>query len=260
MKDKDTVLITGIAGSLGSAFLKFLHKKYNIVGIDFNEWGIATLQKEYPETKFILGDFSEWRFDQYPCDYIIACGAYKHLPLGEENPSSFIDNNIIKLRTLFEEAYNHAVELLFISTDKAVEPTSLYGYTKAVGEELAKHYEFSVARLGNILNSSGSVIPVWEDCIAKGQPLPITDPEMTRYVIEADDAVKQIWDWFYLGDKFIVPNMGQPIRLIDLADKIYAKHNIPENKRAINIIGPRPNEKKHEKLYWDKEIIKEEDL
>lgn len=248
-----TVMITGICGSLGQAFVKLLHKRYNIIGFDFNEWGIATMQKEYPDVEFHLEDFSEWKFEQNPCEYIIHCGAYKHLPLGEENPNSFIDNNIIKLRKLFAEAYKNNVDLLFVSTDKAVEPCSLYGYTKAIGESLAKYYNFSITRCGNLLNSSGSVIPVWEDCIAKGQPLPVTDPEMTRYYIEVDEAARQMWDWFYLGDKLIVPTMGAPVKLIDMVNMVYDKHNIPESERKMIVTGPRPKEKMSEILRWPEE-------
>jgi UDP-N-acetylglucosamine 4,6-dehydratase/5-epimerase len=249
-----TVMITGIAGSLGQAFVKLLHKKYNIIGFDNNEWGIATMQKEYPDVEFHLEDFSEWKFEQNPCEYIIACAAYKHLPLGEENPNSFIDNNIIKLRKLFVEAYKNNVDLLFVSTDKAVEPCSLYGATKFIGERLATYYNFSIARCGNLLNSSGSVIPVWEDCIAKGEPLPITDGRCVRYVIEVEEAARQMWDWFYLGDKLIIPQCKK-ISIIDLADSVYEKHGIPPKKRAIKFIGLRDKEKLEEKLRWDWETV-----
>lgn len=246
------ILITG-AGSLGEAFVKYLHGKHTLTVIDSHEETIARLTNTYPNVKFILDDFSSWRYAEDPVEYVIHTAAYKHLPLGEKNPNAFIDTNIIKLRELFQEAYAHKCELLFISTDKAVEPCSLYGYSKAIGESLAKHYNFSITRCGNLLNSSGSVIPVWEDCIAKGKPLPLTDPEMLRYYIEVDEAARQMWDWFYLGDKFIIPNMEAPKRLIDLADMVYEKHNIPANKRAITIIGKRPHEKMIEKLRWPEE-------
>lgn len=247
------ILITG-AGSLGEAFINLLHKKYKLTVIDNCEWTVARLQKEYPKVKFMLEDYSEWKYDQDPVDYIIHTAAYKHLPLGEENPNAFIDNNIIKLRKLFAEAYKNNVELLFVSTDKAVEPCSLYGYTKAIGESLARYYNFSITRCGNLLNSSGSVIPVWEDCIAQGKPLPITDPEMTRYYIEVDEAARQMWDWFYLGDKLIIPQMDAPIRLIDLAEMVYKKHKVKPKDQKIQIIGRRPKEKMNEKLRWEDEV------
>lgn len=248
---KHQVLITG-AGSLGEAFIKLLHKKYDLTVFEINEWTVARLQKEYPDVTFVLEDYSEWKYDQHPTEYVIATAAYKHLPLGEENPNSFIDNNIIKLRRLFAEAYKNGVELLFVSTDKAVEPCSLYGYTKAIGESLARYYNFAITRCGNLLNSSGSVIPVWEDCIEKGKPLPITDGRCVRYFIEVDEAARQMWNWFYLGDKLIVPKC-EKISIIDLADKVYEKHNIPAEKRKIQFVGLRKNEKLIERLYWPEE-------
>jgi len=250
-----TILITGI-GSLGEAFLRLLHNQSNLICIDQNEWTIARLQKQYPDVKFILDDFANWKFNQYPVDYIVHTAAYKHLPLGEENPSSFIDNNIIKLRTLFQEAYQHGVELLFISTDKAVEPTSLYGYTKAIGEGLAKHYEFSVARLGNILNSSGSVIPVWEKAIDLEQPIPITDERMVRYFIEDIRAADQLWDMFCAGKKLIIPKC-EKIRLLDLLGEVLKRkgYQTPADyKPGVTIIGMREGEKMEEKLTWEGEI------
>jgi UDP-N-acetylglucosamine 4,6-dehydratase/5-epimerase len=248
------ILLTG-AGSLGEAFIRLLHTDNELTVIDNCEWTIARLQKQYPDVKFILDDFANWKFNQYPVDYIIHTAAYKHLPLGEENPSSFIDNNIIKLRTLFEEAYNHGVELLFVSTDKAVEPTSLYGFTKAIGESLAKHYEFSIARMGNILNSSGSVIPVWEKAIDLEQPIPITDERMTRYFIEDYEAANQLWHEFIQGKKLIIPKC-QKMRLLDLLGEVLKRKGYSdpsEYEFGIIIIGMREGEKLDEKLMWEGE-------
>lgn len=246
------ILITGGAGSLGKSFVKLL-EKHDLIVIDNSEWAIAELKSNFPNVKCVLGDFEQWKYDQDPVDYLIHLAAYKHLPLGEENPKSFIDNNINKTLTLFEEAYKYNVETLFMSTDKAVEPCSLYGYTKAIGESIARHFNFSIARCGNLLNSSGSVIPVWEQQIKDKKPLTITDPEMTRYVIEADEAARQIWDWFYLGDKLIIPQMDRPVRLIDLAETVYKKHKVKPKDQKIQIIGKRPKEKKHERLRWPDE-------
>lgn len=248
---KEKVLITGVTGTLGRAFLRLLHEKYDVVGIDFHEWGIAELKNEYPNTKFILGDFVNWCYEDLPVDYIIACGAYKHLPLGETDPLAFIENNIVKTAHLFKEAANYC-ELLFISTDKAVEPISLYGYTKAIGEHLAKYYGFSVARLGNILDSSGSVIPVWEDCIKKNLPVKITDERMSRYFIEDMDAVNQLWHEFIQGKKLIIPKCEE-IRLMDLLALVLDKHGYTTTTYApgVEIIGMRDKEKLQEKLRWD---------
>lgn len=245
------ILITGCAGSLGRAFTKLLVENHNIVGIDNSEWAVAEYQKEFPGVETLLKDFSEWRFDQNPVDVVIHCAAYKHLPLGEENPNSFIDNNIIKLRSLFAEAHKNNADILFISTDKAVEPCNLYGYTKAIGEKLARFYNGHIARCGNFLNSSGSVIPVWEKCLREDKPLPVTDLRMRRYVIDLDNAAEQIWNGYVLGDRLIIPKCRE-IYLQEMVDELLKSHNKPKDY-PIEIIGIRKGEKLQELLKWKDE-------
>ena len=250
-----TVLITGGAGSLGRAFVKLLHKDYRVVVIDSNEWAIAELQKEFPDVEVYLDDFVNWRFDEVPCDYLIHLAAYKHINLGEENPMAFIENNVLKTKKLFQEAYKYNVDTLFMSTDKAVEPISTYGYTKAIGENLAKDFDFAIARCGNILSSSGSVIPTWEDAINNKRPIPITDERMTRWVIEDFDAVNQIWDMFKSGKKLIIPQCTE-VRLLDLLTMVLKKHGYDkasDYEPGIQVIGLRNKEKLSEKLFWEDE-------
>lgn len=252
---KKKILLTG-AGSLGEAFIKYLNE--DLIVIDNHEETVARLSSKYPKVKFILDDFVEWKFDQNPVEYVIHTAASKHQPLGELNPNSFIDNNIIKTRKFFAEAYKNNVDLLFISSDKAVEPCCLYGYTKAIGESLARHYNFSIARCGNFLNSSGSVIPVWEQAIKDGKQIPITSEKMSRYVIEVDQAAKEIWDEFstvdedgnLCGNKLIIPDCEE-VTIMDLLSKVLEKHNKTFKNVKIKYIGIRPLEKLREKLRWD---------
>lgn len=243
------VLITGGAGSLGKAFVRLLSGSHELVVIDSNEWALAELQKEYPEVECHLMDFKDWKFDEIPVDYILHLAAYKHINLGEDNVEAFIDNNINKTRQLFEEAFRYNVEVLFMSSDKAVEPISVYGYTKAIGEALAEGYGFAVARCGNILSSSGSVIPTWENAIEKGLPIPITDERMTRWFIEDFDAANQIWDMFKSGKKLIIPKC-QEIRLLDLLTMVLKRHGKTLNDVTVEITGIRGKEKLSEKLEW----------
>jgi len=247
-----TILITGGAGSLGREFVRYLLAN-NIIVIDNNEWACAELQKEFPKVRIMLEDFSEWKYEQDPVDIVIHCAAYKHLPMGEINPNSFIDNNIMKTRKLFAEAYKHNADILYISTDKAVEPCSLYGYTKAIGEHLAKHYNGYVARCGNFLGSSGSVIPVWEKCLEEGKPLPVTDLSMKRYVIEIEDAVKQIWEGYKSRKKLIIPEMKE-MTIRELIDEVLERHDCQKDY-PIEIIGRRDKEKLEEKLKWKWEEV-----
>jgi len=248
------ILITGAGGSLGQEFIKQLYKYHYLIAIDNNEWSIAEIRDKYPKVKFLLEDFVEWKFDQDPVDLIIHCAAYKHINLGEDNVNSFIDNNIIKTRKLFAEAYKNNADILFISTDKAVEPISLYGFTKAIGERLAKHYNGYVARLGNILLSSGSVIPIWENSIQNNKPIPITDLKMKRYVIEVSKAVEAIWQGYLSGQKLIIP-ICRKIQLKDLLQEVLKKHHKSLEDVDIEIIGRRPGEKLEEKLRWKDESI-----
>jgi len=248
---KQVVLITGAGGSLGRELVKYLHESYQIIGMDNNEWACATLQNEYHDIKVLMKDFDKWRFDQDPCNILVHCAAYKHVNLCEDNPHDCIENNIIKTGKLFAEAFKNNVDILFISSDKAVEPCNTYGFSKAIGEKLCKHYNGSIARSGNFLGSSGSVIPIWEQCIAEGKPLPITDPKMTRYVIELPDAARQIWSEFLLGKKLIIPNM-EKLTLNELKLRVLHKHNLNDDYPS-KIIGPRPGEKMSEKLTWEGE-------
>jgi FlaA1/EpsC-like NDP-sugar epimerase len=244
------ILITGAAGSLGKAFVKYLKDEHTVIGVDSNEWAVAEFQQEFPDVEIHLNDFNNWRFHQDPVDIIIHCAAYKHVNLGEENVHTFVENNVTKTGKLFAEAYKHNVDIIFISTDKAVEPISTYGFTKALGERLAAHYNGYIVRLGNILSSNGSVIPVWEKCIAEGKPIPITDINMKRYVIEVNDAVKQIWDSFLEGYKLIIPKCEE-VSISDLFWKVTDKHKIKDI--PIEIIGIRPGEKLQEKMRWSHE-------
>lgn len=256
-----TVLITGGAGSLGKAFVRLLHNKHNVIVVDNNEWACAALQSEFPDVTVLMKDFEKYRFDDNPADVVIHCAAYKHVDLGELNPHSFIENNVTKTGKLFALCQQFNVDILFISTDKAVEPISTYGFTKALGERLAWHYGGKVARLGNILNSSGSVIPVWEQAIEEKKPIRITDERMTRYLIEDIDAVSQIWDGYLKGKRLIIPHMDEPVRLLDILLQVFQRHGYKEAadyEPGALIIGMRPGEKLHEKLRWDSELVSEE--
>lgn len=251
---KQTVIITGGAGSLGRAFCKLLHKDYQVIVIDNSEWAIAELQKEMPGVECYLMDFVDWKFDEIPCEYLLHLAAYKHINLGEVSHWAFLNNNVNKTHKLFEEAFKYNVDVMFMSTDKAVEPISFYGYTKATGEKMAQGFGFAVARCGNLLSSSGSVIPTWEKCIEDEKPIPITDERMIRWVTEDFEAVNQIWDMFHAGKKLIIPQCKE-VRIMDLLTDVLKKHGKTIDDVTVEIIGLRPGEKLREKLRWDDESI-----
>ena len=247
-----TILITGIAGSLGRAFTKLLQDEHDLIGVDNHEQSIVEFQHDFPGIKVMLSEFDEWKFDQDPVDLVIHCAALKHLPLGEENVNTFLDTNVIKTRKLFAECYKNNADFIFISSDKAVEPCNLYGYTKAIGEYLAKRYEGYISRSGNLLNSNGSVIPFWEKSIKENKPIKITDLRMKRWVIETDEAAKQIWQGYLKKNKLIICKCEE-ITLSDLLDKVLKLHgfeSVEDYKPGIEVIGNRFGEKLEEKLKW----------
>lgn len=241
-------LITGFAGSLGTAFTNYcLDRGDEVVGVDNNEWAVAAFPDHERLTK-VLADFTDAPPTDDPKGFyglIIHCAAYKHVDLIEANQYSAKVNNVEKTRLLYERIKG---PILFISTDKAVEPLSVYGKTKHEGEVFTRRAKGIIARLGNIMGSSGSVIPKWEAAIEKGEPLPITDPEMTRYMIPVDEAVEKIMTLYPQAQpgQVIIPSMGEPIRLGAMVGNLYPGY-------AVKIIGIRPGEKLHEKLKWDKE-------
>lgn len=249
------VLITGFAGTLGTAFTDhFLFHGWKVTGIDSNEWAVASFPDHDNLTK-VLGDFSDVT-GKY--DLTVHCAAYKHVDLLEQNPAACYENNVLNLEYLY-----HNVEgpILFISTDKAVEPVSVYGRSKGYGEMATFKRGGVVARLGNIIGSNGSVIPKWEECLDHWQQLPITDPHMTRYLIEANKAVARIMALYVQANfgEVIIPEMGYPIALMDMVNRVVdrweEKHpdEIRTRSTLFKTVGMRPGEKLHEKLKWDDE-------
>lgn len=248
----EIILITGYAGSLGTAFTKhLLLLGHEIIGVDNNEWAVASFGR-YDNLTQILGDYSEQNYPKV--DVVIHCAAYKHVDLGESNSWEFVENNVNKYKRFLDKIKTD--KLLFISTDKAVEPISVYGYTKAIGEALTRQNGGVVARCGNFLSSSGSVIPLWEGQIERSEPISITDERMTRYVIDLQSAVVQIWQQFRDGLQLIVPEMGEPKKLIDILGEVLKRQgfgSVDSYAPGIKIIGIRDGEKLEEKLKWEHE-------
>lgn len=257
MHVRRTILLTGGAGSLGKAFVKLLEPDHKLIVVDNSEWALAELKATFPAVECRLGDFSEYPFSGCE-DIVIHLAAFKHVEMGESDPASFVDNNLVKTIRFYQKLQQTLSRVLYVSTDKAVEPISVYGATKMIAEQLTRNIGGQVARLGNILSSSGSVIPLWEKAIAEKRPIPITDPTMTRYMIEADQAVKQIWEQFELGQQLIIPEMGEPVRILDMMAEVLKKHGFEkasDYQPGVEVIGMRPGEKLHEKLAWDSELL-----
>lgn len=253
------ILITGAAGSLGSEFTKqLLDRGDSVVAVDNSEWALVAMD-DYANLTKKLGDFRRCTGEY---DLIIHCAAYKHIDLIESNKLEASDNNVTATAELYQGVKG---KILFISTDKAVDPSSHYGHTKLWGEELTREKGGVIARLGNIMASSGSVLPKWEACISEGKPLPVTDMAMGRYMISATEAVTKVLALLPNAKKgdVLIPEMGAEISMSDLIERVLQAHSLTsvgEQAYPIETIGIRPGEKLHEALYWDDEETVYQDL
>lgn len=240
------IYITGVTGTLGRAFVGYLQNDHVITGVDRNEERVASISREYSHLDIRIGDFVDANLRGQ--DLLIHLGALKHVDLCELTPSACISNNVIKTYELFKNAQRNNVDILFMSTDKAVEPCSVYGYSKALMEHMALELGGAVARSGNILASNGSVLNIWEQAIKDGQPLKITHKDMHRYFITPENLAERIWTLYLAGEKMIIPPMDLDIYLIELADRVLQKHGKSIDTYPIVFTGLRPGEKLREKL------------
>lgn len=250
------VFITGITGTVGRAFAQYLTEKYEmeVTGIDHNEASVAQFKRDFPNIEVKCADFGDMYCFDNDITLLIHLAASKHIDLCEESPNNCVINNVVKTQHLFTVAVDHAVEILFMSTDKAVEPSSVYGYSKALGEAMAVEYGGSFIRSGNVVASNGSVLGIWDEQIANKQPIRVTHKDMKRYFIQADHLVKRAWDLYLEGETEIIPKMDKNVKLVDLlAEKLSSHGYTVENyPYGIEYTGLRLAEKLEEKLQWQK--------
>lgn len=273
------VLITGGGGSIGSELTRQIAalKPKILVIVDSSEFALYTISQEIA-TKFsyiklvdILGSVINVRLieriiNEYKINTIYHAAAYKHVPIVESNPLSGIENNILGTLTVANAAIKYNVEnMLLISTDKAVRSTNIMGASKRISElilqALAHEKQnltvFSIVRFGNVLGSSGSVVPLFKKQIKQGGPITITHPDVTRYFMTITEAVQLVIQAssMAVGGEVFVLDMGEPIKIIDLAHKmIYLSGLTLRNVQhadgdiEIQFTGLRAGEKLHEEL------------
>ena len=276
-----TVLVTGAVGSIGSEIVRKLseHDASLIICVDFSESALYDLQQElnrkHPniEYRFILTDvrnetLMENIFEEYNPHFIYHAAAYKHVPLMEQFPWEAVQTNvfgtlgIVKLAVRFK-----AEKFVFISSDKAVNPTSVMGATKRLGEIIVQSYAssfnatcFVVTRFGNVLCSNGSVVPLFKKQIQNGGPVTVTHPEMIRYFMTIAEACQLVLEASVMaeGGEVFVFDMGEPVKIVDLArNMIRLAGYTPDVDMKIQFIGERPGEKLYEEVFSDKEEMKE---
>jgi FlaA1/EpsC-like NDP-sugar epimerase len=274
-----TVLVTGAGGSIGSELCRQIARvgPQRLVLVDQGETALFEIERELVDERGfaasipVLADCKsrtkmQQVFDRYKPSVVFHAAAYKHVPLMEANPLESVRNNALATRVVAEAAVEHGAErFVLISTDKAVNPKTVMGQSKALCEWIVEAFgarediatRFVAVRFGNVLGSSGSVIPIFRRQIAKGGPVTLTHPEMTRYFMtipEAASLVVQAGAIGGRGDVFVL-DMGEPVRILDLAmQMIRLSGKDPERDIDVQIVGTRPGEKLHEELWGQGEV------
>ncbi len=260
-----SILITGAGGSIGSEIARQceLFGASELTLIDSSEFNLYQIGQQIPEATLVLLNVTENEhlervFQRIKPDIVIHAAAYKHVPICEENQSVAVKNNVLGTKNVIDISIKHEVKkLVVISTDKAVRPTNVMGATKRVTELYAqnvdmKNTEIVAVRFGNVLGSSGSVIPKFKAQIEAGGPVTVTHPEITRYFMLIPEACRLVLQAATMakGGELFILDMGEPVKIVDLAKQmihLYAK----ENEVSIEFIGLRPGEKLYEELLLD---------
>ncbi len=268
------VLITGAGGSIGSEIARQCaqFKAGELILLDHSEFNLYQIAEELDICKphlvmqsVVNKELLDKTFVKYKPDIVIHAAAYKHVPLVEENITEAVLNNVIGTKNTIDCAIKHGVEkFVLISTDKAVRPTNVMGTTKRICELYAqninteKNTEIVSVRFGNVLGSSGSVIPKFKSQIEAGGPITVTHPDITRYFMlipEACELVLQAASIGKGGEIFIL-DMGEPIKIVDLAKKMIELSG--QSHVQIEFSGLRPGEKLYEELLINDSDMKTE--
>ena len=269
------ILVTGAAGSIGRELSRQVaaYDPAELIVLDRNENNLfyldAELRHAHPLLRFraVVGDVLDQRsvkqlLAEARPEIVLHAAAYKHVPLMEDHPLEALKNNVIGTRGLAEAAVEAGVSrFIYISTDKAVRPTSVMGATKRLGERLIKSLpeartRFMAVRFGNVLGSDGSVIPTFRRQIAAGGPVTVTHPEATRYFMTIPEAVQLVLLAGIMGEggEIFLLRMGEPVRIVDLARQLIELSGLrPDQDVRIVFTGLRPGEKLHEEVHSEAE-------
>lgn len=278
LKDR-VVMVTGAGGSIGSELCRQIARvgPSKLILLDHAEDNLFEIHRELLGDRHVgedvaaavLADCREEErmrevFTEYSPQVVFHAAAYKHVGLMEMNPVEAVRNNAMATRLVARLAGTFGVEtFVLVSTDKAVDPATVMGASKALAEWAVEAEQqrfprtvFTAVRFGNVLGSSGSVVPIFRRQIARGGPVTVTDPEMTRYFMTIPEAVQLVIRSGTLGrgGEVFVLEMGEPVKIIDLARTMIELSGLEADKDvAIEIVGPRPGEKLHEQLFGSHE-------
>ncbi len=276
------VLITGAGGSIGSELARIVSRydAAELILVERSENALFEIDRQIARSApelvrtALLHDVVDAaatleHFRRLRPQVIFHAAAHKHVPMMEDHPAAAVDNNFFGTKAVADAAHATAAErLVLISTDKAVNPSSIMGATKRLAELYVQHLNqrsvtgFSVVRFGNVIGSTGSVLDVWLRELAEGGPLTVTDPRMTRYFMTIPEAASLVIQSAALVDPrtrascVFVLDMGVPIRIVDLARRLIALHGYGPETIGIAFTGARPGEKLHEQLAYDTEAIR----
>ena len=281
-----TVMVTGAGGSIGSELCRLIAtwKPAKLVLLEGSEYALYRIEQELtnkggPQIVPILGSVTDERLVRrtirtHGIEVLYHAAAHKHVPLVEANILEGIRNNVFgTLKLARAAAEENVLSFVLISSDKAVRPTNVMGATKRWAELIVRQLAlevrkngsvqtFCAVRFGNVIGSNGSVVPLFKQQIAKGGPVTVTDPDMTRYFMSIPEAAELIVQAGALsegGDVFLL-DMGEPVRIGDLAEnmirlagfKVRNREN-PDNGIAVQVIGKRPGEKPFEELFYNRD-------
>ena len=279
------ILVTGAGGSIGSELCRQLlnSKPEILVLFEHSELALYNIERELKdlapkvEVVPVLGSINQQHlvmetFERYDIQVVFHAAAYKHVPLVEGNCLEGLRNNVLGTKSVADAAKTAGVDrFILVSSDKAVRPTSVMGSSKRMAElviqDLATrsdHTRFSMVRFGNVLGSSGSVIPLFEDQIRRGGPVTVTHSDVTRYFMTVSEAVRLVLlaGTFARGGDVFVLDMGEPVFIQDVARQMIegASYSVkddenPNGEIAIKITGLRPGEKMHEELLIGSDML-----
>lgn len=273
-----TLLVTGAGGSIGSELCRQIlrYKPGKLILFERSEYNIFSIENELKRNfsdlsiNAIVGDVSDDNFiskiiARHKPNIIFHSAAYKHVYLMEVNPEVAIKNNILGTLNVARAAIENNIEkLVFISTDKAANPTSIMGASKRISEEIirefahAYHAKFCCVRFGNVLGSSGSVLPIFEEQLARGGPLTVTHIDVYRYFMTIPEAVHLVLSTLSMtnGGEIFILDMGKPVRIFDLARDFITRSGFKVNEDVdIVFTGLKPGEKLVEELYEKSEKV-----
>ena len=271
------VMVTGACGTVGKELVTQLVSRFDLetlTGIDHNESGLAVLEDQHrstPKLRFLLADVRDTAAMLRVLrnvDVLFHAAAYKHVHVCERSPLEAIQTNVLGVQNVIQAALENGVQrLVFTSSDKAVNPTSVMGTSKLMGERLItaaaidQHNAGAVflsVRFGNVMGSRGSVIPIFRDQIRNGGPLTLTDAGMTRFIMSLADAVRLVIESVVLGQpgEVLITKMAA-IKIVDLAT-VMVREYAPLCGRSVEdikvkVVGPKPGEKLYEELMNDEE-------